>query len=463
MYRSELVALLCLTMLGGCVSIPRSDTVSSVAAQLPESWRHAGSDATTDVAAWWNGFADAELRALIDKALTNNYDLKAAIERSRQAEALIRVARADLYPQLDAIATASHERTHLPPPAGNVDQGAIGVSGFWTIDIFGGTQLDALAATAQARATEEARRDFEVALTATVATSYMQVRGLQRQLDILAQNIATRADTVHLTRVRFEAGLATDLEVAQAETQLRQIEASVPDVQRRLDNELGALRILSGEVPESVDQTLLARAPIPAGAPTLPRQTPAELLERRPDLRAAARRIDAANARLGSARANLLPKFTLAFGGSVDRLEFRDAPAITDNLFNVGLGIFWPLFNGGRIHADIAAQDAALRESQHAFDQALLNALQDVESAYTDVRSHRERSALLQFAVDAAQRSSELAQDLYHAGRVDFLSVLEAHTQVLDTERELAQSQTNAAVSMVSLYRALGGGWSETP
>jgi NodT family efflux transporter outer membrane factor (OMF) lipoprotein len=463
MLRSSWIALLCLAALAGCASLPQSEAVSTVAAQLPANWRHADSRATTDVATWWHGFADAELRALIDAALANNYDLRAATERSRQAEALIRVARADLYPQLDAIATASRSRTHLPPPVGDVDQAALGVSGYWNIDIFGGTQLEALAAAAEARATEEARRDFQVALTATVATSYMQVRGLQRQLEILTRNIATRADTLHLTRVRFDAGLATDLEVSQAETQLRQIEASVPEVTRRLDNELGALRILTGEVPESVDPTLLVSAPIPAGTPTLPQRAPAELLERRPDLRAAARRIDVANARLGSARADLLPKFTLAFGGSVDRLEFRDSPAITDNLFNVGLGIFWPLFNAGRIHANIAANDAALRESQYAFDQALLNALQDVESAYTDVRAHRERSALLQLAVDAAQRSSELAQDLYHAGRADFLSVLEAHTQVLDTERELVQSQTDAAVSMVSLYRALGGGWSETP
>jgi NodT family efflux transporter outer membrane factor (OMF) lipoprotein len=460
---SRSLPALVLAAFSGCVSIPKDDTVSVAATQLPATWKHASADTASDIEAWWNGFADAQLRALIEKTLTYNYDLKAAVERTRQAQALITVTRADLYPELDVTANASRERTHLPPPVGTNEDSAVGVGGFWDIDIFGGKQLAALAAKAQAAATDEARRDFEVALTANVATSYMQLRGLQSQLDILTRNIAARADTLHLTRVRFEAGLATDLEVAQAETQLRAVEASIPDIRRQIDNEVGALTILTGEPPQHADSTLLAAAPLPSATPDVPQQAPAELLERRPDLREAARRIDAASANLGSARADLLPKFTLAFGASVDRLSIHGAPAITDNLFNVGLGIFWPLFNAGRIHANISAQDSALREAQYAFDQTLLNALQDVESAYSNVRGHRERTALLHLAFDSAQRSSQLAQYLYDAGRADFLSVLEAHTQVLDTERELAQAQTDTAIGTVSLYRALGGGWRATP
>jgi NodT family efflux transporter outer membrane factor (OMF) lipoprotein len=337
------------------------------------------------------------------------------------------------------------------------------VAGAWAIDVFGGDQLEALAVAAQAAATDETRRDFEVALTANVASAYVRLRGLQRQRAILEQNIAARADTLHLNRVRDEAGLATDLDVSQAETQLRQVEASVPDVERQIDNELGTLAILTGELPQSIEHGLLTTVPIPYGTPTLPQQAPAELLERRPDLRAASRRIDAASARLGSAQSDLLPKFTLAFGASGDRVEFHGLAGATDGLFNVGLGIFWPLFNAGRIHANITAHDAALREAQYAFDQALLNALQDVESAYANVRAHRERRERLTLAVESAQRSSQLAEDLYHAGRADFLSVLESHTQVFETERDLAQAQTDAAISAVSLYRALGGGWRPVP
>jgi outer membrane protein TolC len=173
--------------------------------------------------------------------------------------------------------------------------------------------------------------------------------------------------------------------------------------------------------------------------------------------------VDVARAKLGAARSDLLPKFTLSFAASAEHLEFHDVPGVTDNLFNVGLGIFWPLFNAGRIHVNIAAHDAALREAQYAFDQTLLNALQDVESAYTDVRAQRERSALLHLALDSAQRSNRLAEDLYRAGQADFLSVLAAHAQVLDRESELTQAQIYSAVSVVSLYRALGGGWHGTP
>jgi NodT family efflux transporter outer membrane factor (OMF) lipoprotein len=455
--------ILALAPLSGCVSLPKSDTASAVADQLPAQWRAGQVDTAADLRTWWNDFSDGELRALIDKALANNYDLKAAVERTRQAQALITVARADLFPELNAISGMSRAREHLPPPAGDIERSAVGVGGSWNIDIFGGSQLAALAATAQASATDEARRDFEVALTASVATSYTQLRGLQRQLVIVTSNIATRADTMHLMRVRFEAGLATDLDVAQAETQLREVEAAVPDIQRRIDNELGALTILTGEPPEFVDPALLVSAAIPSGSPALPEQAPAALLERRPDLRAAARRVDVARAKLGAARSDLLPKFTLSFAASAEHLEFHDVPGVTDNLFNVGLGIFWPLFNAGRIHANIAAHDAALREAQYAFDQTLLNALQDVESAYTDVRAQRERSALLHLALDSAQRSNRLAEDLYRAGQADFLSVLAAHAQVLDTESELTQAQIDSAVSVVSLYRALGGGWHGTP
>src|SRR5262245_54268701 len=224
MIRSKtLTAVVVLATLSACVSVPKDDTVSAATARLPDTWRTASEDVSPDIEAWWNGFADAQLRQLIDKALAYNYDLKAAVERTRQAQALITVTRAGLYPDVGATSNASRERTHLPPPVGTNEDSAVSVSGIWNIDIFGGTQLAALAAAAQAAATDEARRDFEVALTANVATSYMHLRGLQSQLDILTRNIAARADTLHLTRVRFEAGLATDLDVAQAETQLRDV------------------------------------------------------------------------------------------------------------------------------------------------------------------------------------------------------------------------------------------------
>jgi len=457
--------IVALAMLGGCVSLPRNETVAAAASNLPSAWRasNGGIDETAELAQWWNGFADAQLRGLIDKALARNYDLKAAVERTRQARALSAVARSSLFPELNLNASATRQRSHVPPPVGLASDAGIGVSGSWVIDIFGGNQLAALAAAAQAQATDEARRDFEVALTASVATAYIQLRGLQRQRAIVEENIVVRADTVHLTQVRYQAGLATDLDVARAQTQLQRAQASVPDVQRRIDNELGTLAVLTGDPPESIDRALLSAAPIPPAPPALPRQAPAELLERRPDLRQAARRIDVAVANLGVAKADLLPKFTLSFGDAIDRLAYRGMPAVTDNLFTLGLGIFWPLFNAGRIHANIDAQDAALQQAGYAFDQTLLNALQDVEVAYTDVRAQRERGARLSLAVDSAQRSSTLAQKLYNAGEADFLSVLDAHTQVLDTQSELVQAQTDAAVSAVSLYRALGGSWQDTP
>ena len=453
------VAALVLIGLGGCVNVPTSETVANAQASLPAAWRSAADEPGADLQTWWDGFADPTLRSLIERALEQNYDLKGAAERARRAQALIRVARSALYPDLNLTAAASRQRSNMPPPAGTSNDAALGTSGSWTIDIFGANQLAALAATAEAEASEEARRDFEVALTANVATVYAELRGLQTQRAILDANIAVRADTLHLTRVRYDAGLATDLDVARAETQLQRLEAEIPEVRRRIDNAVGALAILTGTMPEAVDPSLLVAAPIPGGDPALPQQAPAALLERRPDLREAARRIDAAAAHLGSARADLLPKFTLGFAAYSDRLTFRDMPDVTDGLFQVGLGTFWPLFNAGRIRANIVAADASLRETEHAFDQALLNALQDVETSYTNIQAQRERRALLSDAVESGRRSSRLAQDLYQAGTTDFLSVLDAQTQVFESERALAATQTEAAISAVDLYRSLGGGW----
>jgi NodT family efflux transporter outer membrane factor (OMF) lipoprotein len=459
MQLKTLFAIALLATTSACVSVPASDTVAN--APVPPAWRSAGaeSEANPGLAAWWDAFADDTLRMLIERALAANYDLKAAVERSRRAEALIGVARSALFPDLNLRASALKERVNVPPPAGDVSDSAAGLGGSWTIDVFGANHLAVLAATAQASATDEARRDFEVALTASVGTVYVQLRGLQRELEILEDNIATRADTLSLIDARYRAGLASDLDVARAETQLRQAEAAVPDVRRLIDNAVGALSVLIGEQPEAPLPALLATAPIPAVGPELPKQAPGELLERRPDLRAAARRIDAAAAQAGVARAERLPTFALSFAGVADRLVFRDLAAVSDGLFHVGLGTVWPLFNGGRIRSNITAADADLRSAEYAFDQTLLGALQDVETAYTDVRSQRERRDRLTDAVASARRSSELARELYSAGTTDFFSVLDAHTQVLDSERDLARAQTEAAVSSVALYRALGGGW----
>jgi NodT family efflux transporter outer membrane factor (OMF) lipoprotein len=453
-----------LLALSACATLPPNHTVSATTASLPREWRGSpvNSTAHSDVAGWWNGFADPQLRSLIEAGLAHNYHLRAAIERVREARGSRMVARSALFPNVNVEALAAKERAHFPPPVYTAREAAAGLGGSWTIDVFGDNQLAALAAVAQAQASLEARRDFEVALSAQIATVYMSLRGAQRERVILAENIGVRADTLQLTQARYQAGLATDLDVARAQTQLEQAQALLPDVQRQIDNDLGTLAILIGNPPESIDASLLAGDAPPPPPPPVPVLAPALLLERRPDIRKAVRQIDTAAAELGSARADRLPKFTLSFSRTRDRLALGRAPAVTDNLFNLGLGVFWPLFDAGRIRADIEAHGAALRESEYSFDQALLNALQDVETAYTNVRELKERTGRLAAAVDSARRASTLAQSLYEADEADFLSVLDAHRELLDSERDSVGAQTDLAVNAVILYRALGGGRQES-
>lgn len=461
MKMSSLLSLLSALALSACVSLPSDDVTRTAALRTPSAWKSIPdtSAAYSDVPTWWTHFSDTTLNSLIGRAIADNYDLKAAEERVRQAQAHIVETDSRRFPDLNLVGDLSRVRTHVPPPGGIVDDAGIGVAGSWDIDVFGADQLQTLAAQAQAQASIESRRDFAVALAASVGVTYVNLRGLQRQFAILKENAVARSSTVELTRARYTAGLATDLDVARAEVQLEQVEALLPDTERRIHNAMGELAVLTGTAPESADGIRLADGPMPPALPDLPRLEPASLLERRPDLRRAARDVDVAAANLGTAKDELLPKFTLSFGASRDRAAFQGAPAVTDGIFNIGVGIFWPLFNSGRIRADIAAQGSALRQAEDEFNQTLLVALQDVESSYTDVQAYRQRCAELQTAVDAAQRSLQLANELYAAGELDFLAVLDAQTQLLDAQRDLIAAQTNASLASVSLYRALGGGW----
>ena len=450
------------TVLVGCATTSRQDAVSDLIPPLQPRWHNVPAqspEGLEEVPLWWERFADPQMQALIRRASEHNYDLKAAAERVRRAQALVTISRSAWFPQIDGIANAARQRTHTPPPVGHQTNLNAGFSGSWEVDIFGANQLATAATVAEAQATAEARRDFAVGLTAAVASAYVDLRGLERQRIVFEQNATARADTLHLTQARYRAGLATDLDVAQAEAQWLQVEALLPDVDRQINNELGELAILTGSTPEEIDQDLLQAAPIPVAPPILPLTTPASLLERRPDLRRARREVESAAANLGVARADRFPNITLVFASSVDQLKFRRVPTVTDSLYEIGAGVFWPLFDAGRIRANIIAKDAALRESADVFVQALLRALQDVESAYTDVRGQRRRSDQLQAAVAAARRSLDLANSLYSAGEADFLAVLDAQTQLLAEEQDLVVADTNASLACVSLYRALGGGW----
>lgn len=452
----SVVALAALA-LSACASLPPSP-ISGITA--PAQWREsAGLEAeTADIAAWWTRFGDPVLIQLVQEARAANVDLRLAAARMREAKALAVIADAALWPSIDLAASAGRSKS-LVFPAGIVNRAQAGFDANWEIDLFGGNTLESAAAQASAHAAEELRRDVLVAVSAQMARAYLELRGLQRQLAILEQNVAIQRDSLHLAEVRHRAGIAAELDAVRAKTLLETTEAGRGPLRESISNRLDRIAVLSGRAPASVDARLAQARPLPPVPSAIPDLLPSDLLQRRPDLRRAVAEVQAAAAQREAATTDLLPKFFLSTGAARQGIELAGLPRLTGSVFSIGVAAAMPLFNAGRIRANIDVQDARLQQALAAYDRMLLDALSEVEGSLSAVANTRDRQARLSQAVASAKDSVTLSRELYKGGLTDFLSVLDAQRALLAAEDELARADTAAAVSLVSLYKALGGGW----
>ena len=296
-------------------------------------------------------------------------------------------------------------------------------------------------------------------MLAEIGRNYLEVRGLQKRLQIVRSNIETQQQTLDLSRVRYKAGLATDLDVARAAAQLATTQAAIPSLEESLAIGIHRLGVLLGEEPGALRAQLEKEAPLPSGPSSIPIGLPSDLLLRRPDVRQADAEVAAATARVGVARSDLFPKFTLT------GLMGRQATSVggltlgVGNFFSFGPGVRLPIFTGGRIRSNIAVQDARLQQAATQYENVVLKSLEDVENALVAYSREQERRAKLQQAVDESRRAVELANELYLRGLGDFLSVLEAQKTRYELEDDLTQSETSVVVSLVALYKSVGGGW----
>ena len=453
--------LLASALMAGCALSPVNDRVP---VQIPTKWSNAsgleGADETRDLAGWWKGFGDPILNDLITKALAANHDLKIAAARVREARAFVTAAESALYPSLDASASAGRNKSFERLPKPTIGQAAsVGVAAAWELDLFGGNRLDAIAASAQAGAAEEARHAVQVGLLAQVATNYLELRGVQKQAAILRENIALQQERLRVLEARYHAGLATELDVTRQRALLHTTEGALPTLTNVTATLIHRLGVLLGEPPASLEAQLGQAAPLPSALPKMPALLPSELLSQRPDVRRAQDEVTAAAASLGSAKTDLFPKFFLAASGGRSTLELGALPRITGNVFSLGLGLAAPLFNAGRIRATIEASDARLAQVAAIYEKTFLVALEDVENAFIAHATARDHRAQLQQAAEATARAHDLADAFYTRGVTDFLSVLDAQRAKLSAEDELTKAETAVTVSMVSLYRAFGGGW----
>jgi NodT family efflux transporter outer membrane factor (OMF) lipoprotein len=349
----------------------------------------------------------------------------------------------------------------LIAPAGNAFSG--GLAARWEIDVFGGRHLEAEAATAQAAGAREGERAVLVGLLAQVATNYLELRGVQARTRVLQDHIANETERLRVVRGLHTAGLARDWDVQRQETQLHATEAGLPALAAATDNLIHRLGVLSGKPPASFNARLAPPAPLPTSTPQLPKLMPASLLEQRPDLRLAKTGVDAAAARLGSARADLYPKLMLSVSGGYVTLATGGYAALAEVVYALGSGISAPIFNAGRIRAQITAADARLDQAAANYEKTFLTALEDVENAYVQDRSMSDRHGRLVRAEATAEQSCREADALFRQGAMDLLGVLDAQRTKLQISDQRISAETEIAVAMVSLYRAFGGGWPEAP
>jgi len=462
--------LAALVLLPGCAVGPRYLRPTAL---IPSQWnvdQPRGTSASEPVEQWWASFNDPEFDKLIRQAIRSNLDLKTAAAHVTEARAQRGISNSELFPTVQAAASATRDRVAVIVPPGGAQKSAkvvpaefnnyqAGFDASWELDIFGRIRRSRQAASADLTAAEDERQAVLVTVLGEVGRAYIELRGFQLRLEIANKNIKTQQDTLALTEARSKAGLATELDVARAKAQLDTTASVVPSLQTGIESSIHRLSVLLGEEPGALRTELLPPSPVPVLPPEVPIGLPSQLLERRPDIRQAEAQIVAATARAGEARSEFFPRVVLFGSAGRQASQLHDITLGIGNFFSAGPAISLPVFTGGRIRSEIRVQDARLEQATIAYGATILSALEETEDAlisYSQEQSRRER---LESAVKSNEEAVQLSSETYRAGLTDFLSVLDAERELYANEDLLAQSRATQAVNLIALYKALGGGW----
>lgn len=408
---------------------------------------------------WWRQFEDPVLEELEVAALAANLDARVAVARLEQSRAIFDDIKRDRYPIVTAGASAEVREQAIP----GFTEGPIrietyraGFDAFWEIDIWGRVRAAVKAAEANAQTFEALLQDVRVSVAAEVARNYFELRGLQQQLGVIDRSLVNQRETRRLTQARRDAGFGEEQDVASAAARVAAIEAEVPPIRAALAAREYRLSVLMGRRPGEIGVDLSPRA-YPVLAKALPLGDTASLLRRRPDIRAAERRLATAAAREGMAAAELMPRITLTgmlgllagrgnVFGSADSRAWAVTPALS-----------WAAFDLGSVRARVRGAEAATREALASYEQAVLVALEETENALVAYREQQARLVRLTDQVRESTRAADLARTRYREGVADFLSLLDAERTQLQAEEAVARSEAGTFTAVVAVYKALGG------
>jgi outer membrane protein, multidrug efflux system len=418
----------------------------------------APSEATIAQIPWWELFRDETLKGLIEEALEQNYDLRIAASRVEQARYAVGVVRADALPQVGYQASAERSRFNLPG-GGHATQnlffGALQTA--WEIDLWGRIRRSTEASLANLYAAEDARRGVVLLLVTDVAQAYLELRELDLELEIALRTQGSFQQTFDLFDRQLRGGVGTRLATSRAEAALANTSATIPDLERRIVAKENQLSILLGRPPGDIPR---GSALTEQGfAPEIPAGLPADLLRRRPDVMQAEDAIVAANAQVGVAIADFFPRIglTALYGNQSSDLD--DIVQSGSNVWSIAAALSGPLFQSGRLYYGYKFDEAAWEESLSVYQQTVLNALAEVSNALVARQKLAAASAQLDRQVVALQDAVNLSNSRFTGGLANYYEVLESQQELFPAENALARSRLDELLSVIALYRALGGGW----
>jgi NodT family efflux transporter outer membrane factor (OMF) lipoprotein len=412
--------------------------------------------------AWWRQLGDPVLDGLMNRAVGGSLDVQQAQARILQARATLGSAKADQWPTVNAKASYARERDSQAAStsgAGTYSLDKAGLDASWEVDLFGGRRKAREAALARLEASVEDLGATILTLQGEVASTYITLRSDQALLEIARQNAEVQRQTVEVTEERCRLGLITSLDVAQAKAQLAATRAELPASEAAIQVSIHRLGVLLGLEPTALAGELAGARPLPSAQALVATGLPAELLSRRPDLRKAERNLAAAMADVGVAKADLYPKFDLTLGLGLQSLGAGSFASPANRYGSIVPGLSLPIFNRGSLKAAVAKKQAVYQEGLASFRAAYHSALEDVENALSNYYAEKGRHQDLADSARCSQEALELAQERYRRGLSTFLDVLTAQTTLQSAQGNLSQSDAKVLTCLVSLYKALGGGW----
>ena len=464
MLRRHWLILVTLVICTGCAVGPKYKRPTLT---VPEGYRGLAPDAGQQTSAsladekWWTVFQDPQLQQLIRTALVQNYDVRIAATRILQAQAILGITRADQYPTITGGASTTNTRAQRTKVLPEFESSAneVNLSLVWELDFWGKFRRATEAARASLLATEWGKRAVISSLVSNVATAYFQLRELDLELEISKRTLDSRKQSLNLVEIRARGGVTALIDVRQSEQLVYTAAGSIPDLERRIEQQENFLSVLLGNNPGPITRgKSLVENPV---LPTVPAGLPSSLLEKRPDIQATEQQLVAANARIGVAKAAYFPQITLT------AIAGYQSPALTDlftgpaGFWNFGGQLLQPIFTGGRIRSNVRLTEAQQQEAVLFYQSTIQQAFREVSDSLIAYRKDQEFRQQQELLAVAAEDTVRLANVRYSGGVSSYLEVLDSDTRYFDAQLALAQAQLNERLALVQLYNALGGGWEQ--